>query len=107
IVKKLGQLGTKVDTNPNTKISEELFIRLKTSLEQANINISNKTENNDVLGIKLNSLEQLKQLKEKINIGLENQIIPANAVIKTYGHHGYGFLTDQNNNDYYFRFTDV
>lgn len=107
IVKKLGQLGTEVDANPNTKISEELFLKLKTNLEQASRNSSNKTENNDVLGIKLNSLEQLKQLKEKINIGIENQIIPANAVIKRYGHLGYGYLTDQNNNDYYFRFNDV
>lgn len=107
IVKELHQLGTEVDANPNTKISEALFLKLKDSLAQSNKNRSNKTENKDVLGIKLNSLEQLKQLKEKINIGVENQIIPANATIKRYGHLGYGYLTDQDNNDYYFRFGDV
>jgi len=107
IVNKIRRLGTNVEANPNTKISEELFYKLKTSLEQVNKNSFTKTENKDVLGIKLNSLEQLKQLKEKININIENQIIPANAVIKRYGHLGYGYLTSQNNNDYYFRFTDV
>jgi hypothetical protein len=57
------------------------------------------------------SFDNLNELKDKINLDNAKKIVPANATIKRYGQnsHGtkFGFLTDNNQNDYYFSFSDV
>lgn len=57
------------------------------------------------------SFDNLNELKDKINLDNAKKIVPANATIKRYGQnsHGtkFGFLTDNNHNDYYFSFSDI
>ncbi|NJK93533.1 MAG: hypothetical protein HC905_00145 [Bacteroidales bacterium] len=105
IVEKSSLLGETISHNPNTKISEELFLKLKELIFKEKKD--DKSSKKDVLGIKMNSLEQLKQLKEKINVDIEEQLIPANATIIRYGHKGFGYLIDNAETDYYFSFSDV
>ncbi len=57
------------------------------------------------------SFYNLNELKEKIKFDNANKIVPANATIKRYGQnsHGtkFGFVTDNNLNDYYFSLSDI
>lgn len=108
IANKLNNLGFKVDANPYSKIGQPEYAKLMELIEKDESIIKTKKEGKtDLLGIRLNSLEQLTQIKERIDIEEKDQILPANATIKRYGNLGFGYVNDQNNRDYYFRYTDV
>jgi hypothetical protein len=57
------------------------------------------------------SFDNLHELKDKINLDNARKNVPANAVIKRFGQnsHGtkFGFLTDNEQNDYYFSISDI
>ncbi|MBE0661146.1 MAG: AAA family ATPase [Bacteroidales bacterium] len=57
------------------------------------------------------SLQNLQELKDKIITDAGKQTLPANATLKRFGQNLYGsrfgFLTDNENRDYYFNITDV
>ena len=61
--------------------------------------------------LKFKSLEDLQELKNKIISANAERIIPANAIIKRFGQNQYGskfgFVTDNEQRDYYFNFSDV
>jgi hypothetical protein len=102
------------ENNPNFRINQKAYDILKNRLERNDRNKyseKNQLEKNKTKeGIKLKSLSDLIQLKEKIEIDISEQILPANAKIKRYfpqKERHYGFLTDKEGLDYYFKFSDV
>jgi len=102
----------KIEKNPNFKIDQKSLDILEEyknnpTFKVQEVLIKTNSDNSN-LGLKLNSLTQLNQLKEKIDINIGKQILPGNAKIKRYfSDRHYGFLTDNNGFDYYFNYSDI
>lgn len=101
-----------VENNPNFSINQEKYDLIKNILEKKEENnktaVSHPDKNKSNYGLKLNSLSDLMTLKEKIEIDISQQMLPANANIKRYGsRHQYGFLTGEDGLDYHFKFSEV
>jgi len=97
-----------VDNNPNFSINQSTYDIIKNKKDNTihKINQVVNIKKNDILV--LNSLSDLSILKDKIDINISEQLLPANANIKRYGsRHQYGFLTDKNGLDYHFKFSEV
>jgi hypothetical protein len=109
VVLKVKDLGNEIeDHNPNFRIDQKIFDELQRQINQE----IDKQESSKVLESKrkverFNSFSDLSALKEKIRLDISSQMLPANAKIKRFGADGYGFLTDIEGDDYYFRLTDI
>lgn len=96
------------DNNPNFRIDQVAYDIIKSEQVNNSPKINQHKKDNINNGLKLNSLSDLSKLKEKIEIDISQQMLPANAKIKRYGsRHQYGFLTDKNGSDYHFKFSEV
>jgi len=113
IVNFLATKNIIIESNPNIKISQSVYNILSQNKEKLIGKTSNDGSNenkleNESLGLTLNSFSQLSKLKEKIDINVGKQLLPANAKIKRYGSfHQYGFITASDGLDYHFRFNDI
>lgn len=113
IVSILKKEGIKVDDNPNSRINQIAFDLINKNLNQNEAIDMEKIFNKSIKdlgkkGLTLNSLDQLSQLKEKIEINISKQILPGNANIKRYFiNREYGFLTDKEGVDYYFKYSEI
>lgn len=117
IVEIVKNSGIGIDeNNPNFRIDQVAYDIIKSEKNnkketkvENNISTINDTEKNKLnSGLKLNSLSDLSKLKEKIEIDISQQMLPANAKIKRYSaRYQYGFLTDKDGVDYHFKFSEV
>lgn len=101
-----------VESNPNFRINQAAYDIINNVLVSRQENNRKESKQLDKIkskdSLKLNSLSDLIALKEKIEIDISQQMLPANANIKRYGaRHQYGFLTDKNGLDYHFKFSEV
>jgi hypothetical protein len=117
IVEIVKNSGISIDeNNPNFRIDQVAYDLIKseknnkkeTTQENKISTINENEKNKSNNGLKLNSLSDLSKLKEKIEIDISQQMLPANAKIKRYSsRHQYGFLTDKDGLDYHFKFSEV
>jgi lipopolysaccharide biosynthesis regulator YciM len=113
IVSELKTKGHKIDNNPNFKIDQVCYDVVK----ELSINSKKQSKSDEKpvveeieqpIGLMFKSFAELNQLREKIDINVENQLLPGNAKIKRYGaRHQYGFLSDNDGLDYHFKYSDI
>lgn len=107
IKERLKKSGIAVNVDKSNLLSQDEYTYLLQTIHgESPVDLVSKATK-DSLGIKVNSLSQLAEIKEKIVIDDSNQPIPANATIKRYGHGGFGFITDNENQDFHFHFNEV
>jgi hypothetical protein len=113
IAQMVQNLGIKIDLqNPNFRIDQKTFDLIKSQVLKYKDNNAVKSDitSNQEIGLKLTSFSDLSILKEKIEIDISKQMLPANAQIKRYffqKEKRYGFLTDFEGLDYYFKYSEV
>ncbi|MDY0388648.1 MAG: hypothetical protein RBT65_16300, partial [Methanolobus sp.] len=100
------------ENNPNYRIDQaayDVVIKEKDTIKNEKKSTQETSlEKITDIGLKFNSLSDLSKLKEKIEIDISKQMLPANAKIKRYGaRHQYGFLTGNDGLDYHFRFSEI
>jgi len=113
IIDILEKANIKVDNNSNAKIDQVAYNIVSKNRNQSNSKTIHSVSDKPSLevkplGLKLTSFSQLSQLKNKIDIDVSKQVLPANAKIKRYfSQREYGFLTDNDGFDYYFRYSEI
>jgi hypothetical protein len=109
IVLKVKDMGYEIeDHNPNARIDQKLFRELQNLLNQESDSLENHKIRESIVKTELfNSFSDLSALKEKIELEISTQLLPANARIKRFGADSYGFLTDNEGFDYYFKSTEI
>ena len=111
IVRIIRNNGIKIEeNNPNFRIDQVAYDKVRKAQTHSAPKVNDPNKFEPKAGLKLNSLSDLSKLKEKIEIDLSEQLLPANAIIKRYfpqKERHYGFLTDNNGLDYYFKFSEV
>jgi TolA-binding protein len=109
VVLKVKDLGYEIeDHNPNFRIDQKIFDVVQSQIDQE----IDKQENSIIAEAKgkverFNSFSDLSSLKEKIRLDISSQMLPANSKIKRVVTQNYGFLTDNEGVDYYFRLSEI
>lgn len=107
LVELAEEISIKVQPKSSFLISENDFKKIKnyysTTFKKIELTKGQSNKNS----LRLNSLGDLKNLKEKIITEEGKTFLPPNGTIKRYGRNGYGFITDHENNDYFFRFSTI
>jgi tetratricopeptide (TPR) repeat protein len=107
LVELAEEVSIEVKPKSNFLISENDFKKIKRyhSTTSNKIDLPNGQSHKNSL--RLNSLGDLKILKDKIVTEEGKAFLPPNGIIRRYGRSAYGFITDKDNNDYFFRFSSV
>jgi hypothetical protein len=109
VVLKIKELGYEIeDHNPNFRIDQKIFDEVKNQINQEIYKQEKRIVQKEKGKVeRFNSFSDLSALKEKIRLDISSQMLPANAKIKRVVNQNYGFLTDNEGVDYYFRLSEI
>ena len=109
VVLKITDLGFEIEAhNPNFRIDKKIFDEIQSQINQEIDEQKNRIVPEAKGKIEIfNSFSDLSALKEKIRLDISSQMLPANARIKRVVTQNYGFLTDNESVDYYFKLSEI